>query len=407
MAQRALRPRTVIIGLSTVLSLGACGQILGVSDYEVESGEDEHGGEPPGGAGPGDGGATTGGHGGAEEGGRAGMPSGGETLPVPQAGEGGEGGGVVSTGGGGEGGVPAAGAGGGSTGGLGGTIDIGIICEDACGDESDRTGYVGDGACDDGAFGHDYAVCTFGTDCTDCGPRQRRCEDTCAWPDDGECDDGGPDALNNVCDFGTDCTDCGMRTGVECDPFNPEPGCGEGRVCVPQRGDGSLATCTDLVGTQSAYGYCWQNSDCVAGTTCLFWSDAESPICLTTCRLGYTDCPNAGEECVDLTYGLFIGDEEWGVCMPPVGAAPPGWTCDAGLWFDATPDCDCGCGVFDPDCVGPTSEYCTWCGDAGSCAGEGTFCADSVIAPDDNAVCIEPSGTGGTGGAGGASGGTP
>jgi serine/threonine protein kinase len=37
------------------------------------------------------------------------------------------------------------------------------------------------------------------------------CYNTCQWAHDGECDDGGPGSLYAVCTFGTDCADCGPR----------------------------------------------------------------------------------------------------------------------------------------------------------------------------------------------------
>jgi hypothetical protein len=37
------------------------------------------------------------------------------------------------------------------------------------------------------------------------------CSDDCAYPADGDCDDGGPDSDFSGCLYGTDCTDCGPR----------------------------------------------------------------------------------------------------------------------------------------------------------------------------------------------------
>jgi len=39
------------------------------------------------------------------------------------------------------------------------------------------------------------------------------CEDTCTFANDGECDDGGPGSDYSVCSYGTDCNDCGVRSG--------------------------------------------------------------------------------------------------------------------------------------------------------------------------------------------------
>ena len=76
--------------------------------------------------------------------------------------------------------------------------------------------YAYDGDCDDGGPGADTSLCSFGTDCGDCGPRSGMptrgvCTNTCQWAADGECDDGGPGSINDLCGFGTDCTDCGPR----------------------------------------------------------------------------------------------------------------------------------------------------------------------------------------------------
>ncbi len=100
--------------------------------------------------------------------------------------------------------------GGGQSGGVG-------VCNDLC-------IFAFDGECDDGGPGSNYAVCDYGSDCGDCGPREAGgagaagesgenlvCTDTCQFAGDGECDDGGPGADYAVCDYGTDCTDCGAR----------------------------------------------------------------------------------------------------------------------------------------------------------------------------------------------------
>lgn len=37
------------------------------------------------------------------------------------------------------------------------------------------------------------------------------CDNTCYYAYDGECDDGGRNSLTSLCDCGTDCYDCGSR----------------------------------------------------------------------------------------------------------------------------------------------------------------------------------------------------
>uniref|UniRef100_A0ABM0MH92 Delta-like protein 4-like n=1 Tax=Saccoglossus kowalevskii TaxID=10224 RepID=A0ABM0MH92_SACKO len=76
--------------------------------------------------------------------------------------------------------------------------------------------YSNDGVCDDGGYGSRNSVCSYGTDCVDCGLRLSTtvlCNNTCKYPNDGICDDGG-DIHYSICDYGTDCADCGMRSNI-------------------------------------------------------------------------------------------------------------------------------------------------------------------------------------------------
>lgn len=63
-------------------------------------------------------------------------------------------------------------------------------------------------------------------------------------------------------------------------------------------------------------------------------------------------------------------------------SAPPGWSCSAGFFLDG--DCDCGCGVFDPDCVTPEVGACLYCSDTGSCS---TTACPGTINATNNAIC--------------------
>ena len=46
------------------------------------------------------------------------------------------------------------------------------MTEDVCpSSNATECPYVNDFACDDGGAGAEYGVCSYGTDCTDCGPR--------------------------------------------------------------------------------------------------------------------------------------------------------------------------------------------------------------------------------------------
>jgi hypothetical protein len=62
---------------------------------------------------------------------------------------------------------------------------------------------------------------------------------------------------------------------------------------------------------------------------------------------------------------------------------PPMWTCDP-LYYGTNDGCDCGCGIFDPDCPDSTVDSCEYCGNPGSCSDDS---CPSNIDPDDNATC--------------------
>ncbi|XP_077863906.1 protein SpAN-like [Saccoglossus kowalevskii] len=77
-----------------------------------------------------------------------------------------------------------------------------------------------DGECDDGGVMSVYNVCSYGSDCSDCGIRPHPlCNNACKWNADGMCDDGGPNSIVNVCDYGSDCKDCGVRSDAICDTY--------------------------------------------------------------------------------------------------------------------------------------------------------------------------------------------
>ena len=50
------------------------------------------------------------------------------------------------------------------------------------------------------------------------------CEESCHYPADAFCDDGGPGSQYNICSFGSDCSDCGTRLASSPAP-PPPPSC--------------------------------------------------------------------------------------------------------------------------------------------------------------------------------------
>ncbi len=145
----------------------------------------------------------------------------------------------------------------------------GATCTDTC-------EWASDGVCDDGGPGAEYGDCAYGTDCTDCGARDGSapapapaptpttgaagCSDTCWWAGDGFCDDGGPGSEYAACDYGTDCTDCGARDGSAPAPApSPTPtGTGGCSNTCSWAGDG---VCDDG-GPGSEFAACDYGTDC-------------------------------------------------------------------------------------------------------------------------------------------------
>jgi hypothetical protein len=66
-------------------------------------------------------------------------------------------------------------------------------------------------------------------------------------------------------------------------------------------------------------------------------------------------------------------------------ASNQGWTCDPLTYGDGS-ICNCGCGIVDYDCAGPDASYCDLCDDPNSCAA-GLSGDCSVINPTDNSKC--------------------
>ena len=152
------------------------------------------------------------------------------------------------------------------------------LCTDTCSDADD-------GFCDDGGPNADFSICVFGTDCSDCDPRNDSdgdgyydnegttpldsnydsimdcddtdpsinvgatdipndgidqdcsgsdlvvstllCDDSCQFANDGVCDDGGYNASFDACDLGTDCSDCGDRYDDDGDGYDSSQDCND------------------------------------------------------------------------------------------------------------------------------------------------------------------------------------
>ena len=157
-----------------------------------------------------------------------------------------------------------------------------------CVDDPDACVYTGDGDCDDGGPGNDYDLCPFGTDCTDCGPRETMspppspspapdsppgfvCTNDCGYAGDGDCDDGGPGSEYELCDAGTDCDDCGSTDTTlpvevqdpAAPPLPPTPAYppNDAVLCTDDCHYAFDGDCDDG-GVGSEYTECYEGSDC-------------------------------------------------------------------------------------------------------------------------------------------------
>jgi hypothetical protein len=65
---------------------------------------------------------------------------------------------------------------------------------------------------------------------------------------------------------------------------------------------------------------------------------------------------------------------------------PPEWTCPADYFWDGS--CDCGCGALDPSCVSSYVSACEYCGNADSCGVDVETCSDVKV--DENWTCVQP-----------------
>ncbi|HEX2880406.1 MAG TPA: hypothetical protein VHO25_12815, partial [Polyangiaceae bacterium] len=83
-----------------------------------------------------------------------------------------------------------------------------------------------------------------------------------------------------------------------------------------------------------------------------------------------------------------INPEDNSVCGGP--GVPGEWTCDPGTFYNpGSGNCDCGCGVEDPDCEDSNVASCDTCGNQGSCA---ELWGCQLIEEASNSVCSEGTG---------------
>lgn len=184
------------------------------------------------------------------------------------------------------------------------------------------------------------------------------CTEDCPTAGDDECDDGGEDSLYSICDFGTDCADCGPRNRADCVP-RCENADGEPYECGS---DGCFAEC----GTCPAGQVCSWRECCEPecdGRTC--GSDGCGGQCGECGENQFCDSETGG--CADCSCdGATCGYDQ---CGESCGECGEDQYCDSDT--GACADCSCDgrtCG-FD-ECFESCGE-CTedqYCDDTGNCA---------------------------------------
>jgi len=234
-------------------------------------------------------------------------------------------------------------------------------------------------------IGEDVAVCV-----PSCGPDQVCGGDGCG----GFC---GQCTGNDFCQegrclpplscvpdcFGLECGDngCGGSCGT-CDDA-ARPFCQAGLCvseCVPDCVDKACGPdgCGGGCGTCGAATACSAVQTCVAtGWTCDPAKYATADQCDCECGVPDPDCALGAMA----TLGCDIGDTcVAGACVARV---PANWTCDEGF-YGSGGLCNCACGVRDPDCDDPTAPI-LGCRDFETCDASGS-CA-TCVADCDGRVC--------------------
>lgn len=203
---------------------------------------------------------------------------------------------------------------------LGGTGLLGCADLDPCrmgtADCACREASDPGGPCDNGM------ICAAGTCFARVGfDAPEVCYDACTYRKNGQCDDGGDDPTTAHCSFGSDCTDCGPRANP-C-PANSPVYCPQRIVgasqCYPAGTDcRTLRTCDGAANPGPFHCPTGATVDCAQGGTCV----ASTGVCTTAapveclspipaCVEEFTDC-NTLERCPDVptspAYACFYSE---------------------------------------------------------------------------------------------------
>lgn len=243
------------------------------------------------------------------------------------------------------------------------------------------------------------------------------CTGTCTF-DESFCASGGA-----VCGNGR------VEQGETCDGQDLD-----GKTCQTEGFTGGALGCRpDCLGFQTAScqsdaqcgdGQLGAGEDCdgadLARRTCQAFGFARGTLaCSSSCQFDTSGCESTTGQCGDasldegevcdgaslggktcLTEGFAGGKlmcaadcRRLDTSQCTTNTVPAAWTCDAAN-YNAGDQCDCGCGVVDPDCDDETIAACQHCGGSGSCnAGP----CPGTIKPADNSACEASTGVCGDG----------
>ena len=116
----------------------------------------------------------------------------------------------------------------------------------------------------------------------------------------------------------------------------------------------------------------------------------DGVFCDCGCGVWDPDCDDESVSACD--YCDMSGSCGVGVCDANIDPTQ-NWTCTvpaewtcSDSFYGADDGCDCGCGALDPDCPDVTVDVCDYCDGTGSCSNDGC----DPINPDDNTTCTLP-----------------
>lgn len=232
-------------------------------------------------------------------------------------------------------------------------MDCSSASRDAC--EVCWTGCTGQG-CPGPIDEENNAICTGVPTSWDCAER---------FFGDGEICHCGCGALDS---------DCGSNDIDECDRCNFEGSC-SARDCPGTIDPDDNAACEHPTPPPEWTCYAGDYAD---GRQCDCGCGAIDLDCLDESIDGCEDC----YACDSAICPNKVDPNDITSCIPP----PAAWECPAYAYADGY-QCECGCGILDPDCESLEASSCEFCPIAEGACGDDYYCAD--VLPDDNTRCVD------------------